>query len=340
MAPTSKHEAQRTVVRQLWVRNVRKPTEIIHLTGYPKSTVYDLVSQLKKRSDVTPLYKSGRPPILTSKNRRHLGLLVQNNKAITAAEMTEKLIQKNPDLKVSVRTVQRTLKKNLRLEVCRPLSAPLLQPHHIEARLKWAEKYRRCNWSNVIFSDETTFQMFRNTQLVRYRRGETRPHRSMVKHPYKVHAWGAFTARGPISLILFTENFNSDKYLEILEAHLFPYISRTHHKLRFQQDNSPVHKAGKIIDLFESRGVRILDWPAYSPDINPIENLWAILKDRVEKESNLWLAKKKKFSNNDFQDIIRQEWEGISEDLFLTLANSMKNRVSKVIERDGKKIDY
>ena len=91
--------------------NVWKPTEIIHLTGYPKSTVYDLVSQLKKRSDVMSLYKSGRPPILTSKNQLHLGLLVQNNKMITAAEMTKKLIQKNPDLKVSVRTVQRMLKK-------------------------------------------------------------------------------------------------------------------------------------------------------------------------------------------------------------------------------------
>ena len=76
------------------------------------------------------------------------------------------------------------------------------------------------------------------------------------------------------------------------------------------------------------------------PDINPIENLWAILKGKVEKEVNLRLMKKKKLSTIDFQTIIRQEWEGLDNNLFLRLANSMKNRVSEVIEREGKKIYY
>ena len=50
--------------------------------------------------------------------------------------------------------------------------------------------------------------------------------------------------------------------------------------------------------------------------------------------------KKKKLSTIDFQIIIRQEWEGLDDNLFLRLANSMKNRVSEVIEREGKKIYY
>ena len=287
-----------------------------------------------------PLSIPGRPPILTVKQRRHLGQIVQNNNAATAAGMTERLKQKDPNLKVSVRTVQRTLKKTLKFEVCRPLRVPLLQPYHIAARLEWAQKHIRDNWSNTIFSDETTFQMFRNTQLVRYHRGESRPHRSMVKHPYKVHAWGAFTAQGPIALVLFTENFNAKRYQQILETHLFPYISRANRQFCFQQDNSPIHKARAITDLFERHNIHILDWPAYSPDINPIENLWAILKGKVEKKVNLRLMKKKKLSTIDFQTIIRQEWEGLDDNLFLRLANSMKNRVSEVIEREGKKTDY
>ena len=47
-----------------------------------------------------------------------------------------------------------------------------------------------------------------------------------------------------------------------------------------------------------------------------------------------------KLSTIDFQTIIRQEWEGLDDNLFLRLANSMKNRVSEVIEREGKKTDY
>ena len=60
----------------------------------------------------------------------------------------------------------------------------------------------------------------------------------------------------------------------------------------------------------------------------------------MEKEVNLRLMKKKKLSTIDFQTIICQEWEGLDDNLFLRLANSMKNRVSEVIEREGKKIYY
>ena len=91
------------------------------------------------------------------------------------------------------------------------------------------------------FSDETTFQTFRNTQLVRYRRGDPRPCRGMVKHPYKVHSWGAFTAQGPVALFLFTENLNAQRYCGILKSFLIPNISKVGRRWYFQQDNSPIH---------------------------------------------------------------------------------------------------
>ena len=105
---------------------------------------------------------------------------------------------------------------------------------------------------------------------------------------------------------------NAKRYQQILETHFFPYISRANRQFRFQQDDSPIHKARAITDLFERHS---LDWLAYSPDINPIENLWAILKEKVEKEVNLRLMKKKKLSTIDFQTTIRQEWEGLVDNL-------------------------
>ena len=63
MSTGSKFEAQRTVVSQLWANNIQKPAEIIRLTGFPKSTVYDLVNRLKERSIVTPLPIPERPLI-------------------------------------------------------------------------------------------------------------------------------------------------------------------------------------------------------------------------------------------------------------------------------------
>lgn len=68
MSTSSKFEAQRIVVSELWANNIQKPAEIIRLTGFPKSTVYDLVNRLKERSSVAPLPIPGRPQFLRLNN--------------------------------------------------------------------------------------------------------------------------------------------------------------------------------------------------------------------------------------------------------------------------------
>jgi transposase len=49
----------------------------------------------------------------------------------------------------------------------------------------------------------------------------------------------------------------------------------------FQQDNAPCHKSASVTAMLQNEGVHVLHWPPYSPDISPIENLWAIVKAKV-----------------------------------------------------------
>ena len=106
----------------------------------------------------------------------------------------------------------------------------------------------------------------------------SRPLKPKPKHPLKVHVWAGISKEGPTKICIFTGNMDADFYLGILEQCLLPFLEENPKILHFQQDNDPKHTSGKARRFMEEANINWWKTPPESPDLNPIEKVWAQLK--------------------------------------------------------------
>jgi hypothetical protein len=101
----------------------------------------------------------------------------------------------------------------------------------------------------------------------------------------------------------------------------------------FQQDNDPKHTAGVVQNYIRQSGIPLLDnWPAQSPDLNPIGNLWAIL--------DLKLQSRKPNTEAELFKQPQRTWQELDVGLLTGSADSMPSRIEKVIAAKEGHIDY
>ncbi len=100
----------------------------------------------------------------------------------------------------------------------------------------------------------------------------------------------------------------------------------------FQQDLAPAHSAKATSTWFKDHGIPVLNWPANSPDLNPIENLWGIVKRKMRYAR----------PNNaeELKATIRATWVLITPEQCHRLIDSMPRRIAAVIQAKGAPTKY
>ena len=125
-------------------------------------------------------------------------------------------------------------------------------------------------------------------------------------------------------------NLTARRYIsDVLEEHVVPFFEQ-HDDLRmFQHDNARPHSAGITSDYLHAEGVTVLPWPAFSPDLSPIEHLWDQIGRRVAQRDNPPRTRQQ------LVNALTEEWNLIPQRNIQTLIRSMRQRCQATIAARG-----
>jgi hypothetical protein len=158
----------------------------------------------------------------------------------------------------------------------------------------------------------------------------------------RVMVWAAFWGDGErCPLFILERDFESkkhgytaDSYLQVLENRLLDFY---HDELIFMQDNAPIHTANRVREWMEENGINTMDWPPYSPDLNPIEHAWWELKKQVQRMFPDVINGKgdSEEDRSALEEALKAAWLEIPDAFFDALVESMPARIQACIDAKG-----
>lgn len=144
---------------------------------------------------------------------------------------------------------------------------------------------------------------------------------------------GFFSAAGVGPIKRIEGIMNAPMYKEILENTMLPYAEEEMPLLwTFQHDNDPKHTSCLVKSWLKDQKINVMKWPAQSPDLNPIENLWQIVKQQLRP--NIYRPKEELYR------AIESEWKRIPTRTITNLIDSMTKRWAEVIKNKGYSTKY
>jgi transposase len=317
-----------------------KSGKIAKELGVHRTTIARLLTKFNKTGSYERKRGSGRPKKLSKRNIRYLKKLVYEDRRGNLSDF-----MKGMAIKVHVNTLRTYLHSvGLHCRVAR--KKPFLTPRHIAKRLEFAKKHvgwTKEQWRKVLWTDEASFERGKAARSHHAWRTVAEKHSLACLVPtfrsnrISVMIWGGITHGKKTELGVFKRTEQNGRKARITAQ---AYVDQIYKgpldrfwndgdDMLLMEDGAPIHRSLAPKKWLADKNIKKLEWPAMSPDLNPIENLWYTMKVKVHKASSPYMRIEL------FTKSIVKCWNEIPQEKIDRLIDSMPERIKAVIKAKG-----
>ncbi len=317
----------KTVV--LFYEDQLSQAKIAEQVGKSKSAVRVVLDKFKQFANVHYIheYPERQKIFDDSELASFIRETIKKNNKINQNELVE-LCKSNLKINVSQSTISRYLQTIGSYQ--KPFEVPIMSEKNRLKRIDYALYHEKDKFTNVIFTDESQCTLFRNTGKVFRIKGDEAQRIEKPNPNYSIIVWGAISMKCIVGFWFVEGKINKEFYINILQNNLIDNANKLYgrNKWRFQQDNAPAHNSYLVREWLAHNVNTVLNHPPQSPDLNPIEMVWAIMKNKIEKQSPKNL--------NELKIAILNAWQSIDNSTITRCIEKHKKVVQYVLENEGK----